>query len=305
MKRSIVFIISCLLLGFTASAQPQKVIEKEFQWFSTVKVQDNFIVKLANSDTYSVRIDVDERIAAHVQAYEKNGVLYLILDEKGYTKELKKELNQKGAAQPVLEATVYMPEIKSLIFSDKVIVSQCEDLKSDNFTLTASDNVKIHQLKISCLTADLNVSKNADLCADMIVENKLYLTALNSAKVSFSQNGGNASLDLQATTVVNMRAAVGSVEVEAVSGAESHISGTASMLVVNGSGYSRTDAELLEATEGQVTQTGSSKCHINITDKVKVHLTSGAMLTFRRNPMIEVDRIVSSTLIKADDPKRK
>ena len=305
MKRSIVFIISCLLFGFAASAQPQTVIEKEFQWFSSIKVQDNFIVKLAKADTYSVRIDVDERIAAHVQAYEKNGVLYLMLDEKGYTKELKKELNQKGAAQPALEATIYMPEIKSLIFSGKVIVSQCDDLKSDNFTLTASDNVKIHQLKISCLTADLNVSKNAEVSADMNVESKLYLTALNSSKVSFSQNGGNASLELQGSTVVNMRADVQAVEVEAVSGAESHISGTATSLVVNGSGYSRTDAELLEAGDGQVTQTGSSKCHINVTNKVKVHLTNGAMLTFRRNPMIEVDRIVSSTLIKADDPKRK
>ena len=305
MKKSIVFIISCLLLGFVASAQPQKVIEKEFQWFSPVQVQDNFIVKLAKSDRFYVRVNVDERIAAHVQAYEKNGILYLILDEKGYTKELKKELKQKGAAQPVLEATVYMPEIKSLIFTDKVLVSQCEELKSDNFTLTASDNVKIQQLRVSCLTADMNVSKSAEVCADMNVENKLYLTTLNSAKVSLSQNGGNASLDLQSSSVVNMRAAVGTIEIDAVSGAESHVSGTASMLIVNAEGYSRTDAELLEATDGQVTQTGSSKCHINVTEKVKVHLTSGAMLTFRRTPLIEVDRIINSTLIKADDPKRK
>jgi hypothetical protein len=29
------------------------------------------------------------------------------------------------------------------------------------------------------------------------------------------------------------------------------------------------------------------------------------MLTFKRSPAIEVERIVNSTLIKADDPKRK
>ena len=305
MKRSIVFLISCLLLGFVASAQPQKVIEKEFQWFSTIKVQDNFIVKLAKSDSYSVRIDVDERIAAHVQAFEKNGILYLVLDEKGYTKELKKELKQKGAAQPVLEATIYMPEIKSLVFTDKVLVTKCDEIKSDNFTLTASDNVKIHELKISCLTADMNISKNADVCADMTVESKLYLTALNSAQVSFMQNGGNAALELQGSAVVNMRTAAQSIEVDAVSGTEAHISGTASMLIVNASGAARVDAELLDSVDGQVTQTGSSKCHINVGNKVKVHLTNGAMLTFRRAPLIEVDRIVNSTLIKADDPKRK
>ena len=103
MKKSLVFIIACLLWGSVAYAQPQKLIEKDFEKFSTVKIEDKFDVKMYTSDRYSVRINVDERIAAHVQAYEKNGTLYLILDEKGYTKELKKQLKQKGAAQPVLE----------------------------------------------------------------------------------------------------------------------------------------------------------------------------------------------------------
>lgn len=305
MKRSIVLIISCLLYGFVASAQQQKVIEKEFQWFSTVKVQDNFIVKLARAELYGVRINVDERIAAHVQAYEKNGILYLILDEKGYTRELKKELNQKGAPQPVLEVTVYMPEIKSLVFSDDVLVTHCEELISDTFTLTASDNVKIQQLNVTCQAADMNVSKSAEVVANLKVANNLYLTALNSAKVSLDQFGGTASLELQSSSIVNMRARVDAINVDAVSGAEAHISGAATMLVVNASGYTRVDAELLEAMHAQVTQTGSSKCHINVSDKVKVHLTGGAMLTFKRNPMIEVERILNSTLIKADDPKRK
>ena len=95
MKKSLVFIIACLLWGSVAYAQPQKLIEKDFEKFSTVKVEDKFDVKMYTSDRYSVRINVDERIAAHVQAYEKNGTLYLILDEKGYTKELKKQLKQR------------------------------------------------------------------------------------------------------------------------------------------------------------------------------------------------------------------
>ena len=305
MKRSIVLIISCLLFGFVASAQQQKVIEKEFQWFSTVKVQDSYIVKLAKADVFAVRINVDERIAAYVQAYEKNGILYLILDEKEYTKELKKELTQKGALQPVLEVTVYMPEISSLVFSGKVLVTHCDDLISDNFTLTASDNVKIQQLNITCETADMNVSKSAEVAAVMNVSNRLYLTTLNTAKVSIDQFGGDASLELQSSSIVNMRARVESVEVDAASGSESHISGIATTLTVNASGYSKTDTELLETITADITQTGSSKCYINASDRVRVHLTNGAMLTFKRNPLIEVDRIVSSTIIKADDPKRK
>ena len=305
MKRMIICIISCLLFGVMASAQPQKVIEKEFEKFSTVNVQDKFVVRLIRSDKYSVRINVDERIAAHVQAYEKNGVLYLVLNEKGYTKELKKELKQKGAAQPVLEAMIYMPEINSLIFSDNVSVAYSDELKSEKFTLTASDNAKVQHLRVTCSTADMNVSRSAEVSAEMYVASRLYLKTLNSSKVSIVQNGGNAFLEQDGSSLIDFKAAVQSLEVLASSGAESRISGTASMLTVDASGYSRTDAELLDATEGLITQTGSSKCHVNVSDKMKVNLTGGSMLTFKRTPTIEVERILNSSLLKADDPKRK
>lgn len=305
MKKTFVLIISCLLFGAVASAQPQKVIEKDFEKFSTVKVEDKFDIKLLRSDKYAVRINVDERIAAHVQAYEKNGTLYLILDEKGYTKELKKQLKQKGAAQPVLEAEIYMPEIKSLVFSDKVFVRHSDMLRSDNFTLTASDDAKIQQLRVACSSAEINVSKSVEMSAELRVDSKLYLEAKNSSKVNLVQEGGNSFLELEGSSYVDMRATVKTIEVIASSGAESHISGEASLLIVNASGLSRTDAELLESTEGQMVQTGSSKCYVNVTDKMKVNLTGGSMLTFKRTPSIEVERIVNSTLIKADDPKRK
>ena len=305
MKRSLLFIISCLLFGVMASAQPQKVIEKSFEKFSTVKVQDKFVVRLINSDRYAVRVNVDERIASHVQAYEKNGTLYLVLNEKGYSKELKKELKKKGAAQPMLEAEVYMPEIKSLIFTDKVMVAYSDYLRSSDFTLTATDNVKIQHLKVSCTQATLDVSRSAAVTADIDVDNTLYLAAGNSSTVSLSQRGGNAVIDLEGTAYLEMKAAVQSVDIKSVSGSESHISGSSSTLTVNASGYSRTDAELLEVKEGYMTQSGSSKCHVNISDKMKVNLTGGAMLTFKRTPEIEVERIYNSTLIKADDPKRK
>lgn len=301
----IICVISCLLFGVMASAQPQKVIEKEFEKFSTVNVQDKFVVRLIRSDKYSVRINVDERIAAHVQAYEKNGVLYLVLNEKGYTKELKKELKQKGAAQPVLEAMIYMPEINSLIFSDNVSVAYSDELKSEKFTLTASDNAKVQHLRVTCSTADMSVSKSADVSAEMYVASRLYLKTSNTSKVSIVQNGGNAFLEQEGSSLIDFKATVQSLEVLASASSESHISGTASMLTVDASGYSRTDAELLDVAEGMITQSGSSKCHVNVSDKMKVNLTGGSMLTFKRTPTIEVERILNSSLLKADDPKRK
>lgn len=306
MKRSLIFIFSCMLFGVMASAQSLKVIEKDFERFSTIKIEDKFEVKLINSNRYEVRINADERIAAHVQAYEKNNTLYLLLDERGYSKELKKQLKKKGAVQPVLEAEIHMPHLKSLVVSDKVVIRRSDVLNSDNFTLTVSDNAKIQQLKVTCSTADIDALKSAELNAEFTVASKLYLEAGNSSKVSVQQNGGNSFIEMDGSSYADLKCSeVQAVEVIASSGAEAHISGTASMLTVSASGMSRTDAELLEAREGSITQTGSSKCHVNVTRKMKVNLTGGSMLTFKRTPEIEVDRIVNSTLIKADDPKRK
>ena len=307
MKKSIVLIIACMLLGaVSAMAQPQKVIAKDFERFYTIKVQDKFVVKLTSSDKYAVRIVCDERIAAHVQAYEKNGVLNLILDEKGYTKELKKQLKQKGAAQPTLEAEIFVPEIKSLILTDKVLLTRCDVIKSDNFTMTVTDDVKVQQLKINCTSAEIDMSKSAEVTdATFNVSEKLSLKAGNSVKAALIQNGGRASFDLGGSAVLDMKSAVKFIEVIATSGSESRIYGTTDVLFVEGSGLSRTDAEYLEARNGKVTLSGSAKCYSNVLEKLTLNLTGGSMLTFKGMPAFIVERILNSTLIKADDPKRK
>ena len=305
MKKLIFMIAAMLLMGASAFAQPLLVQDKDFEKFLSLNVESDFIVKLVKSDSYAVKLTTDERIAAHVQAFVKNGTLYLILDEKGYTPELKKQLRQKGAAAPVLQAEVYMPTLNSLIMNGKSQLVHCDSFYNENFTATLSGNAVAAQLNVGCSTAELNVSKGAEVTAALAVESKVYLNASNSATVSLTQNGGNAFLKLGGSSLVDMRAEAQSVEVEASSSAESHVSGVASMLKVTAVGLSRTDTELLETKDGDVTLSGSAKCHVNVTDNLKVNLTGGSMLTFKRKPSIEVDRIVNSTLIKADDPKRK
>lgn len=305
MKKTFTLMLALVLAGITAFAQPLLVQDKDFEKFYTLNVESDFIVKLVKSDAFAVKLTTDERIAAHVQAFVKNGTLYLILDEKGYTPELKKQLRQKGAADPVLQAEVYMPTLNSLIMNGKSQLVHCDSFYNENFTATISGNAVAAQLNVGCSTAELNVSKSAKLTASLAVESKVYLNASNSATISLTQNGGNAFLKLGGSSLVDMRAEAQSVEVEASSSAESHVSGVASMLKVTAVGLSRTDAELLETKDGDVTLSGSAKCHVNVTDNLKVNLTGGSMLTFKRKPSIEVDRIVNSTLIKADDPKRK
>lgn len=305
MKRLVILIAGILLMGNAAIAQPLLVQDKNFDKFSNIKVEDKFVVKLVKSDVYAAKINSDERIAAHVQAYVKNGTLYLILDEKGYTPELKKQLRQKGAAEPVLEVEIYMPTLTSLVLTDKASVIHCDEFEADNFTLTVSDNANVAQLNVACSTAEFNILKSANVVSNVKIGSKLYLNTSNSSQVDLTQTGGNAFLNLSGSSLVNMKADIQTIEITAQSSAESHINGMASTMKVTAENLSRTDVELLEVKDAEVILSGSSKCYVNVTDNLKVNLTGGAMLTFKRNPSFEVERIVNSTLIKADDPKRK
>lgn len=305
MKKLILAVMTALLFGASAFAQPLLVQEKNYEKFDKISVEDNFVLRFIKAGTYAVTLKTDERIAAHVQAYVKNSTLYLVLDEKGFSSDLKKELRKKGAAAPVLEADIYMPSVNAVVLKDKSVLASCDRFETETFTMTVTDNALVSYVDIACSTGEINVSKNAQVTGTAAVTSKMYLNISNSAQASFTQNGGNAFVSQSNSAYIDYKANLNMIEIEATGGSESHISGTSSHLKVTGAGLSRVDAELLESKDGDVFLNGSTKCHVNVTEHLKVNLTGGSMLTFKRNPSFEIDRIVNSTLIKADDVKRK
>jgi hypothetical protein len=305
MKKLILAVMTALLFGVSAFAQPLLVQEKNYEKFDKISVEDNFVLRFIKAGTYAVTLKTDERIAAHVQAYVKNSTLYLVLDEKGFSSDLKKELRKKGAAAPVLEADIYMPSVNAVVLKGKSVLASCDRFETETFTMTVTDNALVSYVDIACSTGEINVSKNAQVTGTAAVTSKMYLNISNSAQASFTQNGGNAFVSQSNSAYIDYKANLNMIEIEATGGSESHISGTSSHLKVTGAGLSRVDAELLESKDGDVFLNGSTKCHVNVTDHLKVNLTGGSMLTFKRNPSFEIDRIVNSTLIKADDVKRK
>lgn len=304
MKRLIFALAAAVLCAVSAVAQPLDVQKKNVENFSDVSAEDYFVLKFFHSDTCSVTIRADLRISEYVQAFVKGGTLNLMLDEKKFSKELKKELKQKGAATPVLEADVYLPSIKSVTLMDKVVLNIQNGFNLNSIEVNLTDNAEIQQMNIDCSNAEFKVSKSAKLSANVNVSSRLNVIASNSANVSLTQNGGNVFIEQSNSAYVDLRASVTTIEVDASGGSESHLSGTASLLKVTGTGVSRVDAELLESLDGEVMLTGA-KCHVNIMENLKVNLTGGSMLTFKRKPVFEVERILNSSLLTADDEKRK
>lgn len=305
MKKLFFALALAVMTAIAANAQASLVQENDYESFSSVNISDDFIVKLNSSDKYSVKTIADERVSSFVSCYVKNGVLYVSLDRKNFTADLKKQLKTKGSPKPVLEVEVYFPTIKSLEMSGNANLQIADVIKAENFTLVLTDKAKVNKINIESETAEVNLSKGAYANVEATTSKTLYVNTENNSQAIVKHFGNAISLTSAGASLQNIESEVVNLNASLAGGSTIEVKGSAAKLQVKGAATSRLTAEALAADNASVEQTGSSKCHVNVTGNILVNLTGGAMLTFMGKPTIEVDRIVNSTLIKHDDPRRK
>lgn len=305
MKRLSVSLLFALFAVVTLSAQQTVVQTKELDAFSAVSIGGKFSFRLKPAADYSVRMISDERIADYIRPVVKNKTFTIELDEKKYPAELKKALKAKGAVEPFLEIELYAPNVNSIEVKEKAVLLEAADIKTDNFSLKTTGNAKVNRLMVDCVSADFKFEGSSQSNVTVKVDTKLNIATENSSVSNVVQKGGNSIVKSKWSSTLNLNVEVVDVDIEAAGNSSIYLSGIASMLDVEAQNSSFLDAEALEVKEGYFIQSGSSRCHVNVEERMKVNLTGGCMLTFKRKPSIEVERIVNSTLIKADDPKRK
>jgi hypothetical protein len=305
MKKLFFALALAVMTAIAANAQASLVQENDYESFSSVNISDDFIVKLNSSDKYSVKTIADERVSSFVSCYVKNGVLYVSLDRKNFTADLKKQLKAKGSPKPVLEVEVYFPTIKSLEMSGNANLQIADVVKAENFTLVLTDKAKVNKINIESETAEVNLSKGAYANVEATTSKTLYVNTENNSQAIVKHFGNAISLTSAGASLQNIESEVVNLNASLAGGSTIEVKGSAAKLQVQGAATSRLTAEALAADNASVEQTGSSKCHVNVTGNILVNLTGGSMLTFMGKPAIEVDRIVNSTLIKHDDPRRK
>ena len=305
MKKLLFTLVAAIFTSLAANAQASLVQENDYESFSSVNVSDDFSVKLINSPKYSVKTVSDERIAPYVVCYVKNGVLYVSLDRKSFSQELKKQMRVKGTAAPILEAEIYCPTIKSLEMSGNANLKLADVINAPNFTLILTDKAKVNKINFEGETAEINLSKGAYASIEATTVKTLYVTTENTSQAIVKHFGNAISLVSSGASTQNVESEVVNMNADFSGGSTIEVKGSTTMLQAKGSGTSRLTAEETVADSASVTQTGSSKCHVNVTGNLLVNLSGGAMLTFKDKPVIEVERILNSTLIKHDDPSRK
>lgn len=306
MKKIIMSLISALALMMVANAQKPVVHILEYESFNNVKVSDDFIVKLVSADKYMVRTTVDGRIESYVKAYVQNGTLYISLDRKSFPSDLKKALRVKGAPAPILEVEISFPSIESMEMGGNSILHRSDVIYSEYFKLTVNEKARVDKIYVDCNTAEVILSKNAYADVETRASEMLYVIASNSSKAVVKQAGKNLKIDAAGSSEVSAIAEVDHINVLTSSMSSVILSpGTADSMTVSAVGSSKIDAEAVSVSKASMSQSGTSRCYVNVSDTLKVNLTGNSLLSFKEKPYIDVERIVSSTLIKADDPKRR
>lgn len=306
MKKVFMSMIFALALLFIANAQKPVVHILEYESFTNVKVSDNFIVKLVSSDKYMVRTTVDGRLENYVKAYVLNGTLYITLERKSFPSDLKKALRVKGAPAPVMEVEISFPSIEALELEGNAILHRSDVLYSDTFKLMVNDKARVDKIYLDCNTAEVILAKNAYADVESRAAELLYVITSNASKAVVKQAGKEIKIDAAGTSNVTAIAEVDHINILSSSMASVALSpGMADSMTVSAIGSSKIDAEALSVSKASMVQSGTSKCYVNVKDTLKVNLSGNTLLTFKEKPYIDVDRIVGSTLIKADDPKRR
>lgn len=306
MKKIIMSLISALALMMVANAQKPVVHILEYESFNNVKVSDDFIVKLISADKYMVRTTVDGRIESYVKAYVQNGTLYISLDRKSFPSDLKKALRVKGAPAPILEVEISFPSLESMEMGGNSILHRSDVIYSEYFKLTVNEKARVDKIYVDCNTAEVILSKNAYADVETRASEMLYVIASNSSKAVVKQAGKNLKIDAAGSSEVSAIAEVDHINVLTSSMSSVILSpGTADSMTVSAVGSSKIDAEAVSVSKASMSQSGTSRCYVNVSDTLKVNLTGNSLLSFKEKPYIDVERIVSSTLIKADDPKRR
>jgi hypothetical protein len=178
-------------------------------------------------------------------------------------------------------------------------------INATNFTLILTDKAKVNKINFEGETAEINLSKGAYASIEATTAKTLYVTTENNSQAIVKHFGNAISLVASGASTQNVESEAVNMNADFSGGSTIEVKGSTTMLQAKGSGTSRLTAEETVADNASVTQTGSSKCHVNVTGNLLVNISGGAMLTFKDKPVIEVERILNSTLIKHDDPRRK
>lgn len=305
MKRYLTVILPLLCIAaVNAFAQRTVTMTHDYSGYRKIDVSNRFDVSVVRGDTCRVKISVDELIASYVTSYIKNNTLYLDVDEKAFTPELKKTFKGKNAIVPVLEAEVSVKYLDTLFLHGNAVLDNELPLFSDDSVAVVMDGASMIsnlEFKGRKLFVSMTKTASANLTADA---DAIYASTYGASALNLKYSADSLMLNVGGTASAKTDGTSELCRVYSESSSEVVMKGSSDMLLLKGTGKSFVNADALETAAASLAITGPSKCIVDATDKLKVDLSAGAHLIFNGTPAVEIKRIVSSSMTRPGNTEK-
>ena len=275
-------------------------VEHDLSPFEAIEASDGFKVSITRSDSYGIKLTVDDALESYVESYVKAGVLHIGLDGKNLPKDVKKQYKGRNTADPTLVAVVYMPVLKSLTLNDDSEFYNSGNQSAESFTLVMNGNSKSSDLKIVSKTVSISLEKNAKLTnANVTTEGDLTMRVDGKAVTTLTCASENLNLDVAGSSDVNLNGSVEKkVTLTASGGAKVFLGGGSEIIEVTGKGTSaKIDASTFKTGSAIVSMTGIS-LDIAPESSLELDLGRGAEVSYAGDPAIKIVKIQNASVLR-------
>lgn len=292
------------LSSILASAQT-KEISHDFSAFDAIDVDYDFNVSVVKSKKdYSVEIVVDDVLADYVQTYVKSHTLYITLDKKSLPSDIKKLYKGRKSADPVLNATVYLPgDLSSVTLAGAAIFFASDEIECKDFELNIKENAKVTKLSVDAAKFTLASANKAS--ADILVyADEIELKADGNSIINIEQDSEKLHVNAGGNSTVNVKGEAIDTEIKSSVSGEVILTGKTNSLNITTSGTSRIDALNFHTPECTVNLSGNSKVTESATENLHVTMAGGSTLTYDGNPVFDIVNVKNSSIIKFENAKK-
>ena len=276
-----------------------RTIEHDFSPFDAIEASNGFKVSTSASDSYGVKLTVDDALESYVECYVKAGTLHISLDDKSIPKDLKRQYKGRNSSDPTLVAIVYLPTLKSLTLNDDSEFLNSPNFSGESFTLAMNGTSKINNMKVVAKVVNINLTKNAKLTgAKVTSEGDIAINADGKVAVDMECAAENLLISASGSSDLNLNVKVEKKVDQAIAGSsKTTLSGSSESLVVNGKAISsKIEAAGLKVASAVLTVTGAD-VNVSPTESIEFDLGRGSQVTYSGDPVVKIAKIQNATVI--------
>ena len=294
-----VVVVTLIAASAFAGLSQTRSIEHDFSPFDAIEASNGFKVSTSASDSYGVKLTVDDALESYVECYVKAGTLHISLDEKSVPKDLKRQYRGRNSGDPTLVAVVYLPALKSLTLNDNSEFFNSSNFSGETFSLTLNGTSKISSLKVVAKVVNINLTRNSKLSgASITCEGDLAVNTDGKASVDMECAAENLLISASGSSELNLNGKIEKKVEETIAGSsKTNLTGSTETLVLNGKGMSaKIEAAGMKAGSAVISVSGTDVT-VSPSDNIEFDLGKGSQVTYSGDPVVKIDKIQNATVI--------